>query len=728
MKTIKNYIAIFAILFCAVSAYAQDGEYKWVHPTPQGNTLYDVKMWNANNWYAIGEGGLFMKTTNAGVNWQIKNNLCKRSDGYVSSTLYSMYFFDINTGYVCGEGGKLIKTTNGGNTWDTMTVLNSDEQWHDMYWLNSTTGFLCGGTNVKAARTTDGGVTWTQLGNPPSSINYYGIYAFDANSVICAATNGNVYKTTNAGVNWSTVITGASILLNVNFIDNNTGYLSGSFGTVMWTTNSGNSWTDINAGLPSSSYVDIDFKNISGTDYVFVTGDNTFVYRAVVGTNSWDSIRIRPLTQNVALPYYSTDVSFTGDTLLSVGVGGLINTRYGSNGAFSFTNYVKRASSYDLWAESSDGRVIVVGQTGGVDQVMYSTNGGSNWQAGNYSSVSGQTLLCISMVNSLTGYAAGTSGVVAKTTNGGANWNLTSPTGSGSEIDDIFFLNENTGWVVGWQGNNFKTTNGGSNWTPIAPDSVSGALTCSFVDANTGWIGGYQDLYRTTDGGLSATSFDAGLGTDDVYGIQFLNANTGFLSSQNGRMRRTTDGGISWDTIDVPIAANISRFNFIDRYNGMASGSFGNIFRTRDGGDTWEISNTSGTFSGILSIKMTATNRAFLCGSNNVVFKYIETVTGTPELTFSNTVTEGYFLEQNYPNPFNPSTTIRFGLPTQSLVSLKVYDVTGREVANLIDNEQMNAGVITKNFNAKGLASGIYFYSLITDNNVVSGKKMILIK
>jgi len=70
-----------------------------------------------------------------------------------------------------------------------------------------------------------------------------------------------------------------------------------------------------------------------------------------------------------------------------------------------------------------------------------------------------------------------------------------------------------------------------------------------------------------------------------------------------------------------------------------------------------------------------------------------------------------YFLNQNYPNPFNPSTTISFSIPTSEFVTLKVYDVLGREVATLA-NENLTAGSYSYNFDANNLTSGVDLYKL----------------
>jgi hypothetical protein len=83
-------------------------------------------------------------------------------------------------------------------------------------------------------------------------------------------------------------------------------------------------------------------------------------------------------------------------------------------------------------------------------------------------------------------------------------------------------------------------------------------------------------------------------------------------------------------------------------------------------------------------------------------------------------------LEQNYPNPFNPTTTLRFTIPSDEMVSLKVYNVLGQEVANLV-NEQLKAGSYKFDFNASRLSSGVYFYTL-KSGNFTESKKMMFLK
>lgn len=104
-------------------------------------------------------------------------------------------------------------------------------------------------------------------------------------------------------------------------------------------------------------------------------------------------------------------------------------------------------------------------------------------------------------------------------------------------------------------------------------------------------------------------------------------------------------------------------------------------------------------------------------GTNEFVNEEIEQVLATPT---------DYQLFQNYPNPFNPTTNIEFSIPLSGLVSLKVFNLLGQEIAVLI-NKELSAGSYKVDFDASKLTSGIYFYSIQTSDyqNTI---KMLLLK
>jgi hypothetical protein len=93
---------------------------------------------------------------------------------------------------------------------------------------------------------------------------------------------------------------------------------------------------------------------------------------------------------------------------------------------------------------------------------------------------------------------------------------------------------------------------------------------------------------------------------------------------------------------------------------------------------------------------------------------------------YGNQLPRGFALYPNYPNPFNPSTTISYDIPLPGFISLKVYDVLGRQISTLV-NEFQQAGRHTVKFKDVKLSSGVYFYKLFYSNISITGK-MILSK
>lgn len=118
--------------------------------------------------------------------------------------------------------------------------------------------------------------------------------------------------------------------------------------------------------------------------------------------------------------------------------------------------------------------------------------------------------------------------------------------------------------------------------------------------------------------------------------------------------------------------------------------------------------------------------RDFRDGNWEVYYKRNPTGNPVNIQIFSNELPAAYMLEQNYPNPFNPMTKLKFQLPKPGFVKLIVYDMLGREVAVLV-NEQLNPGTFEVDWNALNYPSGVYFYKLETEG-FTETKKMILTK
>jgi hypothetical protein len=165
-----------------------------------------------------------------------------------------------------------------------------------------------------------------------------------------------------------------------------------------------------------------------------------------------------------------------------------------------------------------------------------------------------------------------------------------------------------------------------------------------------------------------------------------------------------------------------------------------------DNGNTWQnVATYNGTLTTWTKQSFDISSKVNLSGNFRIRFRltsdgntqstgwyvddikitnYQGQITGIGNL--NNQIPEKYSLEQNYPNPFNPSTNINFALPKQGFVKLVVYDITGR-VVNTLLNEDKKAGTYSILFNAENLASGVYYYK-IESGDFQSTRKMLLIK
>jgi len=214
-------------------------------------------------------------------------------------------------------------------------------------------------------------------------------------------------------------------------------------------------------------------------------------------------------------------------------------------------------------------------------------------------------------------------------------------------------------------------------------------------------------------------------------------------------MKYNNNGGLIWKR-NTNKELSISDLLVIDELNisviigGSYDDDSGNNvylygFKTDNGNKLFDMKYNFGVSSDFsIDIKngaVTKDNRIALVAwvSNNETgteykaYNYL-TVFDLSSVTSINDETKNYEfkLSQNYPNPFNPTTTINFSIPKQTDVSLKVYDVLGKEVAELV-NKEMSTGSYKVDFDASNISSGIYFYK-ITAGSFVQSRKMILIK
>lgn len=374
----------------------------------------------------------------------------------------------------------------------------------------------------------------------------------------------------------------------------------------------------------------------------------------------------------------------------------------------------------------------------------------------------------IKFINSKTGWAVGVAGTILKTTNAGINWiSQTNPIPQ-STMFAVFPVDSEYVYAAGPYQKIIKTTNGGTNWFVLqdGPDSViQYYYGIHFADRDRGWVCGDNGIFLTVSGGVA---FDK-VSNSGVYDIHFRDEFEGIACSGLGRVYRTTNAGIFWDTSRVqgspPFGFSLKNFSFINSDTGFVGSYGGNTFITTNFGLTWDsipkpprsVSNirfvnmNTGWIGGDGGYLYKTTNRGLNWLQENVsqfgssaissIDNYNDsilwlsgnggkilytTTAGTVGITNLNTTVNSFTLYQNYPNPFNPVTEIKFDLLKSGNVSLKVFDLIGKEVIVLI-NEKLSSGSYSYNFNASALSSGIYFY-IIETAEFSQTKKMMLLK
>ena len=349
--------------------------------------------------------------------------------------------------------------------------------------------------------------------------------------------------------------------------------------------------------------------------------------------------------------------------------------------------------------------------------------------------------------------------LLLKTTNGGDGWTT-------SEYPDRFlyaveFLDSLTGWMGGATGLILFTTDGGVNWHQAEVDSTIFAplpvTNFQFYSRQYGYaVGGRLDfagaIWRTTDSGQYWTSY--GVGPEPLHGIHFIDsiniiAVGGDFDFGSG-MVRSTNAGDSWEYTYLGIFGEGTALAFRSSAEGWSTLGFtGTMMYTLDTGRTWsEIFTPDST--AVYDVVFTDPRHGFVVGKAGTILRYNTAILGMEDLQ-SLQIPSSIGLHQNYPNPFNPTTTIRFSLPYPTsdqanengglsgpagelvIVSLKVYDVLGREITTLI-HEKKSPGSYEVTFHADALPSGIYFYRLIwnplrgTQDPRVLTRKMVLIR
>jgi hypothetical protein len=406
------------------------------------------------------------------------------------------------------------------------------------------------------------------------------------------------------------------------------------------------------------------------------------------------------------------------------------------------------------------------------------------WQIQNSGTT--ENLNDVAVLDQITAIVVGENGTILKTTNNGLNW-IARNCGTLNNLNAVSFLDEQYGIVVGNEAL-CRTTDGGESWTDttltdnfvsvsyrepyfsggnIIIGSEYGAIFYSCDDGNmwedtilipfesivTVGFNYYSPsltlpiVYAATTHYTAASLFPTNNwisfenpvnpANDIITGGEFYDWNQYLVgwSSNPGPiplLLKRIDSDTTWEIVYsfVPqpyapedICAGTTSLNEIL----YVCGSNGKIYKSTDRGDSWSEQYTNIT-ENLNAIDFVNDTIGYCVGENGTILFTSNGGISSVEEAQSPT---GYYLYQNYPNPFNPTTTIRFKIAERCSVSLIVFDILGREVSRLVEEEKP-AGEYSVEFNVEDshqipITSGVYFYQL-NAGNYTTTRKMILAK
>jgi photosystem II stability/assembly factor-like uncharacterized protein len=356
----------------------------------------------------------------------------------------------------------------------------------------------------------------------------------------------------------------------------------------------------------------------------------------------------------------------------------------------------------------NDNSILAVGDSG---LIILSTDQGGTWQFIN----SGVTddLLSVDVYDG-SGLIGGKQGTVLWCfLEWGNQWELKQTGLSGIELTSVYMHTDGHGYF------------GGKN-------SISQALLGESTNSGNNWI--FNSFYLNgSEGKISDIDF--------IYPDAEIGFATSVLSNETGAISLTSDDGITWVTTIFNPPLNAIAIPWTDSLSkGYAVGNSGTILKTYDLGESWNPQQ-SGTVVKLNDVQIYwwYKDTVFVVGDEGTILRSFSGGEPVNNVAEENELPKKFKLEQNYPNPFNPSTKIKFSIPSviasgakqSQLVTLKVFDVLGNEIATLV-NEELLPGEYEVEFNdhsgeVRNLTSGVYFYTLKA-GGFVQTKKMILMK
>ncbi|MCK6614130.1 MAG: YCF48-related protein [Ignavibacteriaceae bacterium] len=718
--------------------------------------------------YACGSEGMILKTTDGGATWS------EQASG-VTGSLWGINFVNNDTGYIAGASGTILKTMDGGATW---VSINYGTVTHYLItFISPSTGFLgsTSATTGRLVKTTDAGTTWSDISSllAGNSGAVRSITFKDALTGLVSTASGLIYRTSDGGTTWTQVFTIGStttIIYKTAFADGGFAFASTTTGRIIRSTDDGVTWSIVQTDSRKSLYSlgasgnRVIAAGDAGT--ILTSTDNGQTFQPLMNAASQEQL------QRISFPTAQTGYAVGGSIASGNTFGNLLKTTDGGMtwNKLSFSTTTRIYSVCFL--NEQTGYIGSEGPTG----LYKTTDGGLNWTALNTGTgVATSIIYDIDFLDANTGFAAYASGQIAKTTDGGSTWSAL-PAGFGSAACyDIYIASPSVIFALGPGGRISKSVDGGSTFAQMPTLGTTTLYSMHFFNPDTGFVVGSSGKIWKTTNGTNFTEITSPVATT-IYVVRFVNRQLGWFGASGGDIYFTLDGGETWNRYPALLGSSQSTRDIQFAEGKMwIAGTDGMILKTNaDPTIPVELTSFTAHYTGgtvtLTWVTATETNNAgfeiersiqspengswhsagFVPGAGTSTERNIYTFTDQPEsdgsvyyrlkqkdldgsYTYSQVImintgaVESFSLGQNYPNPFNPVTMIEFALAAQSEITLKIYDILGKEIATLASGNYQ-AGRYTIPFDGTNYASGVYIYKLSYGKGQTITKKMTLLK
>jgi len=695
-------------------------------------------------------GGVW-RSTNAGSNWtQLTDFEVSLSSGSIAIDPTNPYIIYYGTGEATYSGASyygrgIIKTTNGGTNWVNYTSGLPSTTYCSRIVIRpgfNSQLFAAMGTSG-LYKSLDAGVTWVQVvaGRCDDIIfspNGTNAYITGSGTGYRISNDGGLTFTANTTVTMGTR-NHIAICKNVPAILYIAVY-SGSTISVYKSTDSGVNFTPVAVGTNfngSQAWYDF-YMQVNPFDPNYAYVGSIDIWRTTNGGTSFENITNGYGGGVVHVDEHNMDFNPTNsDELVAVNDGGVWKS---SDRGTTWQNMNVTLTLTQFYRIAGDPNNVNHILGGTQDNGTQRTTGTLNWAAA-FGGDGGE--VCFHSTSSQYILGETQNNGVRRTTNGGSTWvGATSGlTGSGSWVGPLISHPTTAGIFYTARQQVFMSTDWAASWTAIS-SGTSGTIremAISRTNPNIMYATSGSLIFKSTDGGTTFTSVTTGLPGRTITGVYVHpdSANVAVITFSGfgaGKVYKTINGGVSWINISGNLPDSPTN-DVLIYYPNMSTSIYYaamdiGVFFTNNYGTNWvELADGLPNTVAMHLDYNRVTNRLRIGTHGRGVW---ETPNPVGIIYYNNEIPASYSLSQNYPNPFNPVTTIKYQVKNSSFVKLAVYDMMGRELKAIV-NENQQPGTYTVQFDGTGISSGTYFYRLVVDsygetNGFTETKKMILIK